>query len=341
MAFTFELNEKGYLKKRESLDLEYKQNFQFGGSLMEYARSMVGMANNKGGEIIFGIQDSPRLPVGLSNDKFMNCDTAKVNQVLMNNFSHEVEWEMDTLTYDEKSFGRITIQESIQKPIVCKKTHDKILREAAIYYRYRGETKEIQYAELSDILQKEKDKEKMLWMKHIEKIGTVGPQNIHLLDTYKGELHTGTGKILLDKSLMNSLKFVKEGYFVDKEGAPTLRLVGEISGLVDAESMPKFEKVYPYLTEEVQEKLKINNHDFQLLIKKHEIKGNSKYHSEVKSGNTSVVHKYSEKLLSTFTALLARNPKILETLREEFRVESRKARASKPIKLKKGTPLLG
>jgi hypothetical protein len=105
--------------------------------------------------------------------------------------------------------------------------------------------------------------------------------------------------------------------------------------------MPKFEKVYPYLTEEVQEKLKINNHDFQLLIKKHEIKGNSKYHSEVKSGNTSVVHKYSEKLLSTFTALLARNPKILETLREEFRVESRKARASKPIKLKKGTPLLG
>jgi predicted HTH transcriptional regulator len=36
------------------------------------------MANNKGGQIIFGIQDKPRLPFGMTNDKFTNCDPAKI-----------------------------------------------------------------------------------------------------------------------------------------------------------------------------------------------------------------------------------------------------------------------
>ena len=33
MAFTFDLDNKGYVKKRESYNLEYKQNFQLGDNL--------------------------------------------------------------------------------------------------------------------------------------------------------------------------------------------------------------------------------------------------------------------------------------------------------------------
>lgn len=40
----FTLNLKGYVNKRESFDLEFKANFQYGDSLAEYCRSMVGMA---------------------------------------------------------------------------------------------------------------------------------------------------------------------------------------------------------------------------------------------------------------------------------------------------------
>ena len=89
--FKFKVNAKGYLVNRESFDLEYKQSFNYGDSLIEYCRSMVGMANNRGGKIIFGIQDSPRIPKGLLNDKFDNLDPNKVNQILFEHFSHDFD----------------------------------------------------------------------------------------------------------------------------------------------------------------------------------------------------------------------------------------------------------
>lgn len=315
MEFAFDINEKGHIKRRESFDLEFKANFHLGNQLLEYCRSLVGMANNKGGQIIFGIQDKPRIPIGMTNDKFITCDPSKINQTLMEYFSHEIEWEMDVLEFEDKKFGRIRVNEAFSKPIICRKNGDKVLREASIYYRYRGETKEIQYTELAQILQHEKDKEKKLWMQHIEKIGTVGPQNIHLVDTYKGELHTDKGKILLDKELLNKIKFIKEGQFVEKGGSPTLRIVGEISGLVDTEAFPQTDKVYPYRSEEIQKRCNINQYDFQLILKEYEIKGNNKYHTEIKSGIKTSVHKYSEDFVLRLEKLLQDDKEILKTLR--------------------------
>src|SRR5450631_1901081 len=104
MVFSFELTSKGHLKNRESFDLEFKSNFHFGSSLIEYCRSLVGMANNKGGQIIFGITDKPRLPKGMTNDKFQNCDPSKIHQVFSEYFSHEVEWEISSIEFDNLNF---------------------------------------------------------------------------------------------------------------------------------------------------------------------------------------------------------------------------------------------
>jgi len=65
--FIFNINTKGYLISRESFDLEYKESFHYGDSLAEYIRSMIGMSNNRGGKVIFGVQNSPRIPVGLKS----------------------------------------------------------------------------------------------------------------------------------------------------------------------------------------------------------------------------------------------------------------------------------
>lgn len=319
----FEVNTKGHIKRRESFDLEFKSNFHFGNQLLEYCRSLVGMANNKGGQIIFGIQDKPRFPVGMTNEKFTACDPAKINQTLMEYFSHEVEWEMETIDFNNKLFGVLRVKEALRKPILCKKNGDKILKEASIYYRYRGETKEINYAELVNILQNERDKEKLLWMKHIEKIGTVGPQNIHLMDIYKGELHTDKGKILLDKDLLNKIKFIKEGQFVEKEGAPTLRLIGDVSGVVDTDAFPQTDKVYPLRSEEIQKLCNINQYDFQLILKEYKIKGNNKYHTEIKSGIKTCIHKYSEDFLQRLQKLLLEDEAVIARLREQAKSENK------------------
>ena len=70
MSYRFDIDERGYLRRRESSDLEYKENFHRGDDTLKYIKTLVGMANNKGGRIIFGVQNSPHIPVGMTNTKF-------------------------------------------------------------------------------------------------------------------------------------------------------------------------------------------------------------------------------------------------------------------------------
>jgi len=319
MKFKLELNHFGYIKQRESFDLEFKENFHLGDKLLEYLKTLVGMANNKGGEIVFGIKDKPRIPIGMTNDKFISIDPNKINQKLMTHFSHEVEWDMNIINLGEKVFGILSVKESSRKPIICKTTVNKILREGAIYYRYRGETKEINYSELSYILEKEKEKEKLLWIKHIERIGKVGPQNIHILDTYNGDIEVGTQKVLLDSKLLDKLKFVKEGQFVEKDGAPTLTLTGEIAGVIDTDNLPAPDKLYPFRATEIQKRLNINSYEFQILINKLNIKGNPKYHTAIKISSKNYTHKYTNSLVNKLEALLNRYPDTIENIKQEIK----------------------
>lgn len=327
--FKFQINSKGYLINRESFDLEYKQSFHFGDSLLGYCRSMVGMANNRGGKIIFGIQDSPRIPVGLKNDKFEKCDPKKINEVISEYFSHDFDWSISTKTFDGKSFGILTVSVSALKPILCKKTKQKLVREGAVYYRYRGETKEIAYPELASILQKEKEKERILWMQHIEKIKDIGPQNIQLLDTFKGEIHIGNEKVLIDSTLLDKLKFIKEGEFVEKDGAPALTLSGEITGIIDNGKLMPTELSHPYQSSHFEKAFSLSRYQVGCLIRKLDVQGNPKYHDPIKTGKTSVVNKYSQSLYDRIKSILDRYPKYVDEACKEYQAELKKKRMTK------------
>lgn len=167
MERLFVLDNKGYIKKRESFDLEFKQNFQLGDNIIRYIKTLVGMANNKGGTIIFGIQDSPHIPIGMTNSRFKDEDPKNIDKVIREYFSQELIWKTDLYTLNNLEFGILHVDEAENKPIICKKNKNPIIREGAIYYRYRGETKEIEYPELKKIIDKEREKEKILWMKQI------------------------------------------------------------------------------------------------------------------------------------------------------------------------------
>lgn len=315
----FELNAKGIVSNRESSNLEFKANFHHGDNLVEYCRSMVGMANNKGGRIIFGVEDNPRKPIGMTNRKFIECDPSKINSCLLDHFSHEIEWELETVEYNSCIFGVIHIKEADTKPVLCKKAKSGILREGAVYYRYRGETKEIQYAELTKILDEEKKKERLLWMKHIEKIAIAGPQNAYILDTLKGELQTDKGKILIDESLIDKIKFIKEGQFTQREGTPTLRLIGDIEGLSDDTNVIASDALYPLLQNNLCSELILNQYEMTCVIWKLGIKNKSKYHSEIKSGESSSVHKYSNRLVPLIRRLLEKDPQFLTECINEYK----------------------
>lgn len=300
MEFKFIINSKGHIRQRESADLEFKESFHY-ESIPFYLRSLVGMANNKGGQIIFGIKNSPHIPEGLKTEKFSKCDPKEINEKIHEYFSHEFEWHMNVLEYSNAQFGQIWVPEANNKPILCKKNNEKgNLREGAIYYRYRGETKEIAYPELYKLIETEKEKEKRLWMSHIERIGMVGPRNIHILDSLNGEMQIGENKVLLDKALLSKIKFIKEGSFVEKGGAPALTIKGEISGVLDGTTIVSSDDLYPLFMSDLASSLNLNNHEIKCLLWKFNIKGDKRYHRVIKTGKKSETHKYSTKVREMF-----------------------------------------
>jgi hypothetical protein len=322
--FKIIVNTKGHLTKRESYDLEFKQAFHFGDSLHDYVRSLVGMANNRGGRIIFGIQDSPRIPIGLKNDKFEKFDPTKLNAVILEYFSSDISYSIDSFEWKGKQFGILKVTEARVKPIICRKAQKNILREGAIYYRYRGETKEIKYSELSFLIDQEREKEKKLWMDHIQRIGSVGPSHVHILDTASGEMDIGSHTVLIDSSVIDKIKFIREGHFVENNAAPALKLIGDVSGVLDSDKIIYAESAYPYTASHIQAECGINNYELQALDWKFKIKGNVKYHTIITTGRKSRINKYSKAVIDLIRSGIRKDPDIVDKTKKAFSKSKKK-----------------
>ncbi len=331
MSYRFDIDERGYLRRRESSDLEYKENFHRGDDTLKYIKTLVGMANNKGGRIIFGVQNSPHIPVGMTNTKFSEMDPSELETQIRQFFAPAIDWSMSVEIWDGKPFGILSVKEADSKPVVCSRSKNGILREGAIYYRYRGESKEIGYPELRKLLDAEREKERILWISHIQKIAAIGPSNVEMLDLYKGEMTVNDKKVYIDKDLISKIKFVKEGHFVEKdeEGAPALKLVGDVEG-VDMNSVRAFNPndLYVLLTSDLQKELGLNQYEMQAIIHAHQIKGKAKWHLAIKNGKVTV-HKYTKDLLYVLKRELAA-PEFLPNCIEIYRKYQKETKKVSP-----------
>lgn len=63
----------GGLHHREGQELEFKEHFNLAG-LAYYFRDFAAFANNKGGFIIYGVTDAPRILKGLSESSLQQFD---------------------------------------------------------------------------------------------------------------------------------------------------------------------------------------------------------------------------------------------------------------------------
>lgn len=306
-----DIDDRGYLRRRESTQLEFKEKFGLKSSA-KYLKSIAAFANPKGGIIIYGVKDSPRIPVGINRDKFDAIKQEKISTFLSEYFSPEIIWDIGLFEALGKWFGYIEIQESEYKPVICKKDAQGVLRNGDIFYRYRAQSKLIQFPELKQIQDEIKEKERQLWMKHIERISRIGPQHVAFLDLFDGSIEVGTGKsqLILDPELLadlkNKVKFIEEGNISEKEGAPTLKIVGEIHQ-TDSILAPKLDpnKDYPFLQKHLAQELGLRPFDVQVLIWKFNIKGNKKYHIEIETSETTRTNKYSRYALRYLKQKLA------------------------------------
>lgn len=255
----------GHLFRREGQELEFKEQFSLSG-LADYFRDFAAFSNNRGGVMIFGVKDSPRVPTGLSSSsllQFNKIDPEKITEYLLDTFSADIRWEQAVFTLDGMSFGIFLINEARVKPVIAKKNEgkDQTVKNGEIYYRYGGRTQKIQYAELQNIIEFRVQQNNSQWLDLVTKIGKAGPENAAILDTERSLIEKDASKILvLDETLSRKIKFIKEGEFVEKKGAIALQLIGDVVPIDKVEVVRKIKenltKQYPLSAMELFDEVK-------------------------------------------------------------------------------------
>jgi hypothetical protein len=214
------------LVTRENSWLEFKQSFNW-KSRDDYARTFAAFANTKGGYVVYGVQNKPHLLIGINPDDFEKTDPAIITSELNNYFAPEIEWENRIVDFQGKFFGIIFVHELKEKPIIAIKNGENI-SEGQIYYRYRGRTEKIRYAELHHLLEDRRKNDQELLLKHLMQIKKYGVANVGIFDVNSGAVTGSHNSFLIDESLLPQLKFIKEGHFHETDGLPTLKLIGEL-----------------------------------------------------------------------------------------------------------------
>ena len=228
------------LNNRENSRIEFKQSFNM-ASLAGYVRTMIGFANNRGGFLVFGVEASPHRLRGVDLDRFEGVDPAQISSFLRDHVGPSLEWDVGSIEFAGVSLGYMSVEESNEKPAMVTKDSGGRLKHGEIYYRYSGQTRIIAFAEIRSIIDERLERERRAWMQHLQAISRAGPTNVGILDTLHGELYGGDATFLIDESLIEKLKFIRQGSFSEQAGTPTLRLVGdlhEVSSVVTTHPVP-------------------------------------------------------------------------------------------------------
>ncbi|WP_355662501.1 ATP-binding protein [Halomonas salifodinae] len=279
------------LYHREGQELEFKEQFNL-AALADYFRDFAAFSNNRGGYLIFGIKDAPRVLMGMSArsiKQFEKIDPERITGFLLAIFSSDIEWAQAIVDIDGMRFGVFRVLSARTKPVIARKDEgkDQIIKNGEIYYRYGGRTQKIQSAELESIINHRIEQNNKNWLDLMSKIGRAGPQNAAILDTEKALIEKDETRIMvLDEGLASKLKFIKEGEFVEKGGAAALQLVGDVVPVDQVEVIKHVKenliKNYPLSAMELADEVKrlvpgVSHNDIWRCIKDNDVKNNLDY----------------------------------------------------------------
>lgn len=220
------INGKIHIQDTENDQIEFKKSFSF-GAMDLYAKNVAAFANRNGGYLVFGVEDITKEVIGIVPQKFDSIDPAKITQSLRQNLAPEITWKLSKFQIEGCIIGLIYIYPAIQKPIICLRSTQEI-SDGAIFYRYMGSSERIRYSELRDLIDERCMRERLSWMRLLEKIAQIGPDNIGLLNTNTGEVSGNRSSFYISEDLLPKIRFINSGSFVESGGEPTLRLVGNV-----------------------------------------------------------------------------------------------------------------
>jgi hypothetical protein len=213
----------GSLAITETDQVECKKSVNF------VMKTIAAFANNKGGYFVFGVENGTFNVVGLPDDKFEKYDLNKLNQNIRDQLGIGLEILTTTHQIDGKKVGVVYVGEAHTKPVIFIHNADGAAQ-GHIYYRYPGEDRLISPTDLQRLIeQRLQQLSQTILSKHLANIMRFGIENAAVLNLSTGEIDGKAGAFLIDEALLPKLSFVKDGEFVERSGAPTLKLIGEVA----------------------------------------------------------------------------------------------------------------
>jgi hypothetical protein len=215
------------LRSGETDTAECKRSFNGSSEarLVDVIRSIAGMANNKGGMILFGVKDGDCLVEGMPTDAFERMDPSGLNRILAGALDPVPHVTKAVVTVGGRNVGVMSIEAHEHAPVIALKNVGSELKEGTIYYRYVGETRTIKPGELRQIIARREQRAVAEFSRRMMSVAS-GRQATLDLDT--GEVQGTTGAFVIDKTLLPELQFIREGEFSEVAGSPALRLVGDV-----------------------------------------------------------------------------------------------------------------
>lgn len=308
-----------YNKSNNSLDItetnqiECKKSFGEKHLISNCVKAIAAFSNNQGGYIAFGIEDNSWNVVGINEDAFRKLDRKNLNSALRTLLSCGIDFSTTIVKLGKLSVGLMYIQPAIIKPVMFIKQDTTIgAAEGHIYYRYQAENRLIGPMELQQIIEERmRSLTETILAKHVKNIMKFGIENSAVMNLTSGEVEGKSGNFLIDEELLPKLSFVKEGEFVEKAGAPALKLIGDLSGVtkVVEEKPVKLTDQYPLSYTDFTKKIKkelptVKENEIQKAVKKLKIKENLKYSAyNFRNQNQEAEYKKSGKLPSSIPTI--------------------------------------
>ena len=196
--------------------------------LTTIVKAVAALANNKGGYIFFGVSNASFNVEGVGKE-FSKTDIVQiVDKVKAHLSPTPTIVAKDTIDFDGLLVGFLRVAKHLNPPVVVYRDADG-LNEGEILFRYPGQSSRIKFGDLRAMLDERDRLAQSALAQAAGRIADIGTKHAMILDTHRNVLEDGGHSILIDQKLAENLKFIKEGEFNEKLGAPTLKLVGEVA----------------------------------------------------------------------------------------------------------------
>lgn len=215
-----------YLADGETSEQECKAEF-VPKRLEPIIRAIAALANNRGGFIFIGVSDADARVTGMQGTAFQDTDVVRITDRAKTLLSPTPIFSKDVIELGGALVGVLHVEKHPHPPvIVCRDANG--LEDGAILFRYPGQSAKIKFGDLLDMLRERDRAAQQVLLTNASRLTDIGPDQALIVDTDKAELAAGDKRIVIDRALAEQLEFIREGQFDERQGAPTLKLMGEV-----------------------------------------------------------------------------------------------------------------